>query len=262
MSKYIPQKTPSTAAKLCCCLSSQINPQGRSRATVFQPVQQSPAATGPASPAMHLPEPMAPQSRVWILGLGHLHGNWEHLIFCREPRQRGGTARSSPLMPNQPCCPVALGDYDASCPVNHIPSADGPEDAAGMLLVEMRGGSRGDGFFNKTSQGGSFSAPLLCDRRYPHQRGVHCGCPGSATTRSSVPAGSGASPPPPFPGRLRAEEKNPFFPGEKGQPGTVETAAAHGRLTLEVSQLSSWRHPWIFYFHLRVRRPKKPLQKI
>lgn len=67
----------------------------------------------------------------------------------------------------------------------------------------------------------------------------------SATTRSGVAVGSGAF----LPGM---EEKNPFFffPGEKGQKRVAAKAAAPGRLPLEVSQLSSWRHPWIFYFHL------------
>ena len=106
-SKFIPRKTPSTAVKLCRCLSSEINLQGRSRAAVSPGVavpcselRRAAAGSlrpGPASPAIKFPRSDgSPQSWIWMLGLSRRRWHREHLIFCWGSSRRSGTARSSP----------------------------------------------------------------------------------------------------------------------------------------------------------------------
>lgn len=72
-----------------------------------------------------------------MLGLSCWHR--QHLVSVGDRAGEAAQPASPRLEPAaapvdaQPCCPGALGDHDASSPVNRIPSADGPEDASGML---------------------------------------------------------------------------------------------------------------------------------
>lgn len=103
---------------------------------------------GPASRAIKSPRrDGSPRSWIGTLGLSCWHR--QHLISAGDRAGEAAQLARSRLEPAaapvdaQPCCPGDLGDHDASSPVNRIPSADGPEDATGMLPQQRSFSQRG-----------------------------------------------------------------------------------------------------------------------